>query len=66
MLVPADLPKAQIECAKEILRYRLGVRRVCRGVFLVRDSGLATAYFVAFLLVPGGELEPPRPCGLRI
>ena len=24
------------------------------------------AYFVGFLLVPGGGLEPPRPCGLRI
>jgi hypothetical protein len=45
---------------------RLGVRRVCRGAFLVRDSGPATAYFVGFLLVPGGGLEPPRPCGLRI
>ena len=29
-------------------------------------QGQLAAYFVGFLLVPGGGLEPPRPCGLRI
>jgi hypothetical protein len=33
---------------------------------LSETHGQQAAYIVGFLLVPGGGLEPPRPCGLRI
>ena len=34
--------------------------------FRFRTKGQPALYFVGFFLVPGGGLEPPRPCGLRI
>ena len=45
---------------------RLEVRCVCRGSVSLSRLRPGSRLFLGFSLVPGGGLEPPRPCGLRI
>ncbi len=40
MLVPADLPTAQIECAKEILRYRFSIALFRSSIVISRQIAL--------------------------